>query len=560
MKNLTFLVLLTIIVLPAHARSLRTIPQGTSVKSARVGAPVPPEFQSSPEFQDPDAAPPPNTPVLRNTYNLWLTSYFSPAVLNDPSQEATVWGRNADPDRDGTRNQVEYFVGTSPTTGSAPPALGLSFTAIAGQTYALVSFPRRKSSSDPNILVEIQTTDSLATVFTTAPAAFVSATTPVDPANPIEIATCRVLAPVTDQARFFARLQLTPLLIDSDADGLADAIENGSHVFNGPGNPGTNFNQADTDGDGIRDGDETLGTLAGLNLPQMGCSPLRRNLLLEYHWFDDSLDCALHSHRPTQAALDRVTASFAAASGVNPDGTLGIFMIHDRGDGGIFNAGTRISDQNSVANIPGGVNGAQFQAYKNASFPANRNGYFHYVLMPHRYNSTSSSSGQAEINGDDLIVSLYCAGSDNNVSNTIMHELGHNLNLRHGGNVDCNYKPNYNSVMNYRYQFPGVNSNCTIPGSGVLDYSRGTRLTLNETALNENLGVCGSPAVDFNGNSVIESNVVFDLNSSDTTQGSTCGGTLTTLADYDDWGHVSFGGLSDADGFQPATCRNRGLR
>ncbi len=536
MKSLNFLLLLTTLVLAAHAQRLVTVANGASVEAANSGAPVPLEFRSSLELQDAEATPPPDTPVLRNTYNLWLTNYFSPAVLGDPSQEATVWGRNADPDGDGTRNQLEYFIGTSPIAGSAPPALGLSFTVIAGQTYVLVSFPRRKSSSDPNILVEIQTTSSLATAFTTASAVFVSATTPVDPADPIEIATYRLLAPVTSQTPLFVRLQLTPLLLDSDGDGLSDAIENGSHVFNGPGNPGTNANQADTDGDGIKDGDETLGTLAGLNLPQMGCNPLRRNLLLEYHWFDDSLDCAAHSHRPTQAALDRVTTAFGHASGVNPDGTLGIFMIHDRGDGGIFNAGKRISDQNSEANIPGGVNGAQFQIYKNASFPANRNGYFHYVLMPHRYNTNSSSSGQAEINGDDLIVSLYCAGSDNNVANTIMHELGHNLNLRHGGNVDCNYKPNYNSVMNYRYQFPGVNTNCTIPGSGLLDYSRGTRLALNENALNENLGVCGSPAIDFNGNSIIESNVVFDLNSSDTTQSSTCGGTLTTLTDYDDWG------------------------
>ena len=47
--------------------------------------------------------------------------------------------------------------------------------------------------------------------------------------------------------------------------------------------------------------------------------------------------------------------------------------------------------------------------------------------MPHRYNTTSGSSGQAEICGDDLIVSLQCYGSDVNVANTIMHEVGHNL-------------------------------------------------------------------------------------------------------------------------------------
>ena len=60
-------------------------------------------------------------------------------------------------------------------------------------------------------------------------------------------------------------------------------------------------------------------------------------------------------------------------------------------------------------------------------FAANRNGYFHYVLLPHRYNTNSNSSGQAEVQGDDLIVSLYCANSNTNVANTIMHEVGHNL-------------------------------------------------------------------------------------------------------------------------------------
>lgn len=548
--KMNLLLLLTTLALTARAESFASVPTKASVHAARVGLPMPPEFQRPVESQKPDAPAvvPPNTRVLRNTYNVWLTRYFSAAVLADPSLEATVWGRNADPDGDGTRNQLEYFIGTSPVNASAPPALNLSFAVLGGQTYPVVSFPRRKSISDPNILVEVQTTDNLVTnAFATAPAAFVSVTTPADPADPIEIAVYRLLTPINNQGTLFARLRLTPLLLDSDADGLADAIENGSHVFNGPGNPGTNSNQADTDGDGINDGDEVLGTLAGLNLPQMGCSPLKRNVLLEYDWFDDALECAAHSHRPTQTVMDRVATAFAGASGVNPDGTLGIALIQDRGDGGIFNGGNLVSNQDSAANIPGGVSDPQFQLYKNANFPASRKGYFHYVLLPHRYNTTSSSSGQAEINGDDLIVSLHCSYSNVNVSNTIMHELGHNLNLRHGGNVDCNYKPNYNSVMNYRYQFPGVNTNCTIPGSGLLDYSRGVRIALNENALNENLGVCGAPPIDFNGNSVIESNISFDLNSSDTNEASNCGGNFTILSDYNDWANVVFTGLADGN-------------
>ena len=78
---------------------------------------------------------------------------------------------------------------------------------------------------------------------------------------------------------------------------------------------------------------------------------------------------------------------------------------------------------------------ADFRDDKAANFAANRRGYFHYVLMPHRYDTNSDSSGQAEIAGDDLVVSLYCFGYDANVANTIMHEVGHNLGLHHGGNV-----------------------------------------------------------------------------------------------------------------------------
>ena len=35
-----------------------------------------------------------------------------------------------------------------------------------------------------------------------------------------------------------------------------------------------------------------------------------------------------------------------------------------------------------------------------------------------------------------------------------MHELGHNLGLRHGGVDNVNCKPHHVSVMNYAYQFP----------------------------------------------------------------------------------------------------------
>jgi hypothetical protein len=328
--------------------------------------------------------------------------------------------------------------------------------------------------------------------------------------------------------------------LDSDGDRLSDAVETNTGVFVSSTNTGTNPDNPDTDGDGIKDGDEVLGTLAGLDLPGMGTSPVRKDILLEYDWFTDNLDaCAAHSHRPSVAALARVTAMFEAK---------GIRAIHDYGQGGAFTGGNVIADANGV--IDGGVSNAEFQAHKNSNFAANRHGYFHYVLNPHRYGTTSGSSGQAELPGDDLIVSLQCFLSDQNVANTIVHELGHNLLLRHGGNENDNYKPNYNSVMNYRYQFPGVDDGgCNVNGNGILDYSTGSRLTLNENSLNEFNGVCGAGSpVNWNGGDLSTSVAFNTRNYGSTNCGGSCGGLDASVGDFNDWGNLVYTGLTDADG------------
>jgi len=324
---------------------------------------------------------------------------------------------------------------------------------------------------------------------------------------------------------------------DSDGDRLDDCVETNTGVFVDSLDTGTDPNLADTDDDGIGDGDEVLGTTGGLDLPGLGVNPLRRDILIEYDWFDDGLECGMHSHQPTNASLDMVTAMFAAAPLVNPDGTTGINFIHDIGQGGLFDGGNFINDADGV--LVGGVSNSEFQTYKSANFASNRLGYFHYTILPHRYDTNSSSSGQAEIFGDDMIVSLYCANSNRNVAHTIAHELGHNLFLFHGGNDNCNYKPNYNSVMNYRYQFPGIDDDCTPPGNNVLDYSIGDRIDLDENDLDEAEGTCGVPfAWDWNGNTAIENSIVFDINSADADQAIFCAGTLSVLRDSNDWGRV----------------------
>ncbi|HYQ02996.1 MAG TPA: hypothetical protein VER96_30195 [Polyangiaceae bacterium] len=323
--------------------------------------------------------------------------------------------------------------------------------------------------------------------------------------------------------------------VDSDADGLPDSVERNTHVFHDENDTGTDPLDWDSDDDGISDGDEVLPTVDGLNLAKMGTNPLHKDILIEYDWFDDSDECAAHSHRPTPAALGTISATFAASPVRNPDGTAGIHVIHDYGQGGLFNGGNRINDADAL--VDRGIYGSEFARYRSQNFAHNRQGYFHYALLPHRYTYfddearvwRDDSTGQADILGDSLLVALDCAHGDFDVASTIVHELGHNLNLRHGGDTDTNNKPNYNSIMNYWYQFSGVDTNCTPDGDGVIDYSHNQRIALNEAALDERQGICGTSAWDWNNNGKLEARIAVDLNDD---------GVNEVLSDHDDWSAI----------------------
>ena len=91
--------------------------------------------------------------------------------------------------------------------------------------------------------------------------------------------------------------------------------------------------------------------------------------------------------------------------------------------------------------------------------------------------------------GDDFWLGLNGdqANEDSHAA-TFMHELGHNLGLRHGGGDDQHCKPNYYSVMNYAWALPGQ---LGLAGGAALnlDYSRSTLDALDERMLNESAGV-----------------------------------------------------------------------
>lgn len=349
------------------------------------------------------------------------------------------------------------------------------------------------------------------------------------------------------------------LLKDSDYDRLADVYETNDGNFISETATGTDPHNADTDEDGINDGDEVLGTVGGLDLPSFGSNPLRRTILIEYDWVDDSLQnrghCqngadGFHSHRPTAATIRQTQQMYAHAPTLNPDGSFGIDLIQDYGQGGVFTGGNRIA-KNGTGLISGSVYGSEFRSLKAQNFAPNRRNYFHYTILSHQHGSpTNFSSGNSEINGNDFIVSMYnyhCA--DVLVGNTIVHELGHNLGLLHGGGDHINNKPNYNSVMNYRFQFAGIDSDtsCDGQGDGISGYSTGGRIPLDENNLNESQGVCGAghAGIDWNKDGdMVDAGMSENLNA-DTLIG--------VLHDHNDWDNLYFLGiLSEGTGGRAA--------
>lgn len=343
--------------------------------------------------------------------------------------------------------------------------------------------------------------------------------------------------------------------VDTDNDRIADVFE--LNDCSEPALPylGTDPNLADTDGDGLSDGDEAYGTVSGLDLAALGCSPLRKDLLMEVDWFDDSIGF-VHSHRPSDAAISAMVAAFANAPVTNVcGGPGGITLIIDYGQGGQFTGGNLIPGGDTVV-----VFSTEFYAYKAENFAANRHGYFYYAIHCHDHTSPNNpSSGIAELGGDDHIVSLKTALSDSNVSKTMMHELGHNLGLQHGGFEFLNWKPNYNSIMNYRYSFAGVDTDCNGVGNGGLDYSRNLNPPLDENALSEAAGICSGVGIDWNGNGLIDPGLIMRNikcgagvslpcgSISGLCCSSDCSSACWLLLDHDDWGSIVFTGLLDAD-------------
>lgn len=328
-------------------------------------------------------------------------------------------------------------------------------------------------------------------------------------------------------------------LVDDDGDRLSNCEE---------AELGLDYTARDTDRDGLDDCDEVLGTPGGLDLPAFGLNPRHKDMLVEIDWDEDDRKCGLHSHRPDVEAMQGVRIFYSTIPVSNPDGLPGYNFIADYGQGGVFTGG-------NLVDFPDGVTEGltqRFHLVKAANFAADRIGYFRYQVHAHYWDYNNNSSGLANIGGDNSVVTINCAYADIAFQrNTIIHELGHNLGLQHGGGDDCNRKIPYNSMMNYNYQFFGIDVDCDAvrDGSDHLGYSQGSRNTLVQGQLSEAAGVCqsGHPqhkAIDWNGNGAIDPGSVTSI-------GPLGGCGLTTVADFNDYAALLLPPSSPPDGGAP---------
>jgi hypothetical protein len=322
--------------------------------------------------------------------------------------------------------------------------------------------------------------------------------------------TATVFAPAACPAAY---LNLDGSPKDTDGDGLWDCWEDGTRWSAIDGKPGISFNNdgnrdlvlcvtVDTNGDGTPDQEECA-------------NPNTKDLFVEIDWMQNSNGTL--SHKPDPLALLAVRQAFAAAP---PNGIALHFLVNQS-----MPHVSIVSLEPCTGPLPatppsGGA--ATFDALKASFFgtAAERdNGSpqgiktinaklmaFRWMLFAHNLVG-STSSGCGEIGGDDTVITMAGFGipgpdGDRNgttsqQAGTVMHELGHNLGLDHGGADGINCKPNYLSVMNYLFQFTDL------VNDRPLTYSFDQLATLTKGALGSESTGIGNAASVTNGATTI---------------------------------------------------------
>ncbi len=317
----------------------------------------------------------------------------------------------------------------------------------------------------------------------------------------------------------------TLTVVVTNHDGLADTA-----TYMLPGAVAS----LDSDGDGLLDSWETGGYVAPsgdtVNLPAMGTDKWRKDVLVEVDW--------IAAATPNATIWGTIDTVFQFAPVLNPNGSRGVNLILDRGQGGaLTGGGDTLADHTTMDFGPSTAAGyTDFFTYKTNNFDNDRLNVFHYAIFGRA--RPNGSSGRGEVYGNDFMITFVnfavWAQAVAQVG-TFVHEFGHNLGLTHGdvNNTPAQWnetrKPNFPTTMSYRYQFPGVSIDCDFTSEAIHTFSQGAFARINETNVNENIGICDNAPLDMNGDGAI---TVGQMDAS------ADGDNTDVHDDFDQWGNL----------------------
>lgn len=216
-----------------------------------------------------------------------------------------------------------------------------------------------------------------------------------------------------------------PQTVDSDGDNIPDVWE---------------ATAVDFDEDGSVDEME--------NLPALGAHPYRPDVFVEVDVMDDLI------YRPKDETFETVVAAFAAAPIINPEGPNGI-TLHVDHSGSVEYATT--IDFPDRSDEPDVIDFFALKDMKAPSqvfhycIWANES----YSRATGRSDMESFSNGRS--GNDFYISMDSFPQTVRDQAELFMHELGHNLGQRHGGSVSSSYNPSYSSVMSYSWALRTLN-------------------------------------------------------------------------------------------------------
>jgi hypothetical protein len=215
-------------------------------------------------------------------------------------------------------------------------------------------------------------------------------------------------------------------------------------------------------------------------------SPSHKDLYVEVDF--------MQFHRPNDNSIQHVIGNFSNAPVSNPNGVTGINLHVEIDEELTHEMTTDLDDLIDFKNSNFGTAMQRTDPNSDNIITA-KTSIYHYGLFAHTQPGTSSSGRTNGIPAMEFLVTLgdpgwgndpvtgHDVGSIDQQEGTFMHELGHNLNLEHGGDDGVNCKPNYLSVMSYSTQFSSLILNRP------LDYSRSEIENLNEFILSEPNGI-----------------------------------------------------------------------